>query len=238
MVEILIICLIFVLAGGLQGLTGFGAALVAIPFLSFVIDIKDAVPLTILNGLVINTYLCVKLRHYLVLRKILPLLLGAGPGVITGILFFHHVDSEFLKMLLGTILVLYSPYCLLTKPKPINPPVGWAYLAGYLTGMITVLLSAGGPPTIIYTTLTSWKKEVIKGTLIGFFTVNAYLAFAAQALGGVVSKEILVLFVQSAPAVLLGTIGGAALSTKIDRERYLLFVHLLLTATGVILILG
>jgi len=36
----LFICVIFLLAGFIQGMTGFGSALVAIPLLSLVIDIK------------------------------------------------------------------------------------------------------------------------------------------------------------------------------------------------------
>ena len=57
MLVIIFSCCIFLLAGGVQGVTGFGSALVAIPLLSLVMDVKQAVPLAILNGLVVTTTL-------------------------------------------------------------------------------------------------------------------------------------------------------------------------------------
>lgn len=226
------------LAGIVQGLTGFGAALIAIPLLCLYIDIKLAVPLTILNSLIINTFLVFKLRHHLDYKKILPLLLGAGPGVVTGLILFGFINSELLKLFLGVGLICYGSYCLLFRPKPIHPAPIWAYLTGFLTGLITTVLSAGGPPAIIYTTMTAWKKEVIKATLIGFFTVTSYLAIGAQALGGFVTGSLLLVFLKTAPAVLLGTILGSAISGRVNRKMYLLLIYLLLIAMGVILVLG
>ena len=57
--------IIFFFAGLLQGLTGFGSALLAIPLLSLLMDIKAAVPLCMLNGLVLTCYLSLHLRTHL-----------------------------------------------------------------------------------------------------------------------------------------------------------------------------
>lgn len=228
--------MIYLLSGCIQGLTGFGSALIAIPLLSFLIDVKVAVPLTILNGLFITTYLALQLRSHLDYKKILPLLLGAVPGLFSGVILFKNINAEFIKLLLGAVLILYGAYCLWLKPKAIDPPVIWAYIAGFLTGLITIVLSAGGPPTIIYTTLNSWKKEVIKATLTGFFTVNAYLAVTAQALGGIITAELLLVLAKTAPFVLIGTVAGTKLTNRINRDMYLRIIYMLLIVMGIMLI--
>ena len=80
----LLIILVFLMAGFVQGMTGFGPALVAIPLLSLFLDIKSAVPLCVLNSVVITSYLSLKMRKHLDRKKIAPLCLAAVPGIITG----------------------------------------------------------------------------------------------------------------------------------------------------------
>jgi uncharacterized membrane protein YfcA len=71
---------------------------------------------------------------------------------------FHsvlHTDySNMIKLLLGVMLVSYSLYNLILKPSPKRVNGVWAYVAGFLTGVLGSAFSTGGPPTIIYKTLT------------------------------------------------------------------------------------
>ena len=68
----LIVGMIFLLAGLVQGLTGFGSALVAIPLLCLVVDIKTAVPLCMLNSLIITTTLILQLKKDVDRKKLCP----------------------------------------------------------------------------------------------------------------------------------------------------------------------
>ena len=63
MTTILLCSLIFLLSGLIQGLTGFGGGLVAIPLLCLIMDVKMAVPLCIVSGLVITTVMAYELRR-------------------------------------------------------------------------------------------------------------------------------------------------------------------------------
>lgn len=71
---------IFLFGGLIQGITGFGAALILVPMLCLVISIKQAVLLTILNALVMLSYQMAKLRYDLSPKKLLPLILGGLPS--------------------------------------------------------------------------------------------------------------------------------------------------------------
>ena len=232
-----LISAIFLLAGFVQGMTGFGSALVAIPLLSLVIDIKSAVPLCILNSLVITTYLSLKMRKHLELQKIAPICIAAIPGIIVGSTILKRVSSTIIQTTLGTLLIAYSLHSLFSTPKPRKLHKIWSYVAGFLSGAIGAAFSAGGPPTIIYATLNDWKKDTIKATLSGFFLFNSYLIAAVHAVNGLTTLEIFTYFMISAPFVLLGTVLGTISYGKIPRELYLQIIFAFLTAMGIIMIL-
>lgn len=237
MMVIVYSCCIFMLAGGVQGLTGFGGALVAIPLLSLIMDVKQAVPLAILNGLVVTTTLAYTLRHLLDWHKILPLLLGSVPGIALGTVLLKQADPAVISRLLGGILILISLFNLCFSPKPIQLPRIWGYIAGFFSGAINATVGAGGPPAIIYTTLQAWKKDEIRATLIGFFVLNGYVTAIVHAGSGIITGQTLGNFAFTWCFVLLGTVIGSRISHRIPRVTYVRIVYLLLMALGLMLLL-
>ena len=238
MITYLLAGLIFFGAGFIQGLTGFGSALVAIPLLSLIIDIKIAVPLCILNGLIITVYLAVQLRRHLDRKKILPLVFGSIPGVVVGATLLQRVDSSVIRSGIGLLLISYSLYNLLARPRPLKPAKEWGYVAGFLTGAIGAAFSAGGPPAIVYTAVSGWKKEEIKATLSGFFVANGVVTALAHAITGVTSLTTVGFFGITAPFVLLGTALGSRVTGKIDQQTYLRIIFCFLFAMGIMMIAG
>ena len=232
----LLISIIFLLAGFIQGMTGFGSALVAIPLLCLVIDIKSAVPLCILNSLVITTYLSLRMRKHLDAKKILPLCVAAVPGIIVGSTALKQVSPTIIRISLGILLIAYSVYSLFSTPKPKKLHKAWSYIAGFSSGAIGAAFSAGGPPTIIYTTLNDWKKDTIKATLSGFFLFNSYLIATVHAINGLTTIDIFTYFMISAPFVLLGTVLGTICYGKIPREHYLQIIFAFLVLMGIMMI--
>ncbi|WP_028584220.1 sulfite exporter TauE/SafE family protein [Desulfogranum mediterraneum] len=238
MLSLLLAALIFLLAGFIQGMTGFGAGLVAIPLLCLVVEVKLAVPLVILNGVILTSYMAYRFRSAMDRTRILPLILGTLPGILAGTLLLKSIAPGQLRLLLGIMLIGYSGYNLLARPKPLQLATIWGYLAGFITGTITAMLSAGGPPVIIYTTLSDWSKEQIKATLSGFFFVNSLVAATAHALSGMTTLLTLHYFAVTFPFVLAGTALGALLTDRINRQTYLRLVYLLLIVFGNLLLWG
>jgi uncharacterized protein len=230
------ISIIFLLAGFVQGMTGFGSALVAMPLLSLCIDVKSAVPLCTLNSLIITTFLAWRLKKHLDLRRILPLCVAAVPGIFVGITLLKKVDSATLSIGLGALLIAYSGYSLLAKSRYRTLHPGWSYLAGFLSGAIGAAFSAGGPPTIIYATRSDWNKDEIKATLTGFFLFNSYLNATAHAVSGMTTGPVLSLFLYSAPCVLLGTALGSLCYGRMNKTIYLKVIFAFLSLMGTMMI--
>jgi uncharacterized membrane protein YfcA len=229
---------IFFFAGFLQGLTGFGSALLAIPLLTLLMDIKAAVPLCMLNGLALTCYLSLHLRTHLDPKKILPLLIGSLPGIVAGASLLTRVDSHLLRMAIGLLLITFTLYRLFVRPLPLRLAGWWGYIAGFFTGAIGAALSAGGPPAIIYTTLTGWNKEELRATLSGFFVISGLITVVVHALTGVSTLATLSCFFLTVPFVLMGTICGSWMSGRFSQAAYLRLVHLLLLGMGLMMVRG
>ncbi len=234
----LIISLIFFSAGLLQGVSGFGAALLAMPLLVLVLNVKEAITLTLLNTLVINLFLAVQLKNHLDWRKILPLVVGCVPGVYVGVTILKNVNPAIIKCSLGGLIISYGLYCLAGGLGQKKISKGWAYVAGFATGTIGGAFSAGGPPTIIYTTLTGWKKDQIKATLSSFFFFTSALAAFGHFLTGLTTARVMTLFGITALPVLAGVFLGSRFYKKLKTNAYLTIIYYLLIALGVMLVIS
>ena len=236
MTTFVFVSIIFLVAGFIQGLSGFGSALLAMPLLTIFIDIKVAVPLCILNSLLMTSYLSYKLKDYMEMNKILPLIVGSLPGIYLGIVFLKSMESNLLKILLGTMIILYCIYSFSSHPGPRKLHRAWAYLAGFGTGFIGAAFSAGGPPAIIYTTLTGWSKNHIKATLTGFFFIGNIIIVAAHAASGLTNTLVLKYMLVSAGFVLSGVYLGSLLYDRIDTQRYMKIILIILMLLGIMMI--
>ncbi|UCD34627.1 MAG: sulfite exporter TauE/SafE family protein [Nitrospiraceae bacterium] len=232
MITYILISLIFLAAGIVQGISGFGSALIAMPLLTVFIDVKSAVPLCILQSVLITSYLSLQLRDHMEWRKIQPLLLGCLPGIYIGVTVLIKVPSELIKLLLGAVIASYGLYSLVYRPGFRRVGSGWAYAAGFGTGVIGSAFSAGGPPAIIYTTLTGWSRDSIKATLTGFFFASAVITAVVHAASGLTSATVLRYFAASAPAVMAGVYMGSRLYNRFSRHGYIKAILILLILLG------
>ena len=193
-------------------------------------------PLCSLLAILITAFLSLRLRQHIDRRKILPLLFGCIPGVAAGTMVLKKASVSLLSVLMGVMLIAYVLYRLAGRqqPRPIHPL--WAYAAGFFTGAISSAFSAGGPPTIIYSTLRGWQKDEIKATLSGFFLAGGLAVITAHALTGLTTRLVLHYFLVSAPVVTVGVFSGSLLYDRIDTSTYLKLLHYLLLAMGILMI--
>jgi uncharacterized membrane protein YfcA len=229
-------CLTVFLAGFIQGLSGFGSVLLALPLLAVILDIKTVIPVAALYGLSIALVLLVQLREHLEWRKVWPLLLGAALGVPIGVFFLKKLDRDTIQYILGIILISYSLYSLFFRTLGSGIGERWGYVFGFLAGCLGGALGASGPPVIVYTSLQSWSKDKIKVTLQGFFVIAGLMVIFGHAISGVTTAVVLRLFGISVPAMVLGTYVGSYFYGMIEEQWYRRMVFILLALLGTFMI--
>jgi len=220
-------------AGFTQGLSGFGSTLLAIPILTVLLDIKTVIPLTALTGLVMTLFLLIQLWRHLVWKKIISFLIGMLPGIPLGVFFLKKVDKGIVQLLLGSLLITYSVYSLISRASPKGTRDRWAYFLGFFGGCLSGAFSASGPAVILYTSLQDWSKDQMKAAIQGMFTVSGAIVVFFYALSGLMTPLVLKYFGVSLPALFLGTYAGSLFYGRINDTQYKKIMFVLLGLLGV-----
>lgn len=238
---VLVTVVIFMAAGFLQGLAGFGAGLLAVPLLLLYFDITVAVPVCVLASTVLNAQLCVSYRMSLSWRRIRPLLLGSLPGLLLGSLVLVHAPDVWTRWALGVLLVGYGCWGLASGrfvPPAGDPAPAYGYAAGVASGAMGAAFSANGPAAIIYMSLTSWPKNVIKGTLAGYFLVNNMATLVAEAASGLITPPVVVSSLAGASGIVCGGWLGVRACALLGERDYRRAMFGLLLLMGVSLLVA
>ena len=82
MYEYLFIALGWFVGGFINGIAGFGAAMVAMPIIAPYIDLSLSVPSCVLLVLTLNCQVTWTFRHYINFRYLRGIVIGAIPGVL------------------------------------------------------------------------------------------------------------------------------------------------------------
>ena len=232
----LLICAVIFFAGFTQGLSGFGSILLAIPLLAAFLDIKTVIPLTALAGFAMTTILLIQLWKHLSWKEITPFLIGTVPGIPLGVQFLKQVDKSTVELVLGSLLLAYSLYSLVSRRLQGGTRKGWAYVFGFLEGCLGGAFSASGPAVIVYTSLQDWPKDRLKASLQGMFFVLDLIVVLFYLMNGFVTPVVLKYFGVSFPALLCGTLVGALFYGRINDVQYRKVMFVLLGLLGALMI--
>lgn len=228
--------IIFLFAGFTQGVSGFGSILLSLPLLAIFLDIKIVIPLTSLAGVSMSVILFYQLRHHFDWKKVLPIFIGAFPGVPVGVFFLKRLDKGTIQWTLGIFLLVYALYGIFLRSSKKGVNQRWAYISGFLGGCLGGALSAGGPPVIVYTSLQSWTKDQIKVTIQGFFLTAGTVVVTSHFISGVTTPAVFYYYLVSIPALVAGTYLGSMLYGIIKEEYYKKLIMALLGILGLFMI--
>lgn len=228
--------IIIFFSGFTQSLTGFGSGLVSMALLPNIIGVRTAVPLAILVATTLEFFLFLRYRSAFRLKSIWRVIAASFAGLPLGVWALRSIDEKILLPILGVIMTGYALYALFNFKLPRLEHPGWAYLAGFIAGLLGGAFSASSPPVIIYAHCRGWDQEEFKGNLQGFFLLNDILAIVTHGLAGNLTPPVVSNFLYVLPALALGYFAGTSLDRYLDPQRFRTIVLILLAVMGVRLI--
>ena len=236
MIETIALAFIILAAGFLQGLTGFGFVLIALPLLDMFIPLKTIIPLVCLLALFISLTLSIQLRKAIVFSNIALLFAATVPAIPIGVYVLKHVPPQYLGIALGLLMISFTAYQLLANPVPRHLGHPWTVLAGFLSGVLGASIGAGGPPVIIYSATQPWEKDRAKGTLAFYFLVSGAMVSSMHAASGLITREVLRLFVLSLPSMFIGILIGLYAYSRLSDAHYRKLAFVLVLGLGCMLL--
>lgn len=230
-----VVAIIF-LSTFVRGLTGFGNALVAMPLLALVLRLEVATPLVALTAVIMATLMLGGNWRQVEVGSAWRLLLASVPGVFIGLWLLRTMDERPIRIGLALLILAYSAYDL-GRPRLARLRSNrWAYLAGFLAGLVGGACNANGPPIVVYGTMRGWNPSQFRATLQGFFLPAGLFILAGHAAAGFWTPEVLRLLLYSLPAVGLGLFLGSLLAKRIHREHFRVLVHVVLIVSALLLL--
>lgn len=234
MFELLLIVLGWFVGGFINGIAGFGAAMIAMPLIAPFIDLSIAVPSCTLIVLLLNFQVGWTFRHHIEWEYVRGIFWGAIPGALLSVFVLEYVSENWLKAGMGATIAIYALWSLYTDtggPRVISSV--WGYFAGVLSSALGMAFGFNGPPLAMYIAYSGCSGKAVKGILGAGFIITGISIVAAKVITGQVTQSVLVTFAVSAPAVILGSKIGIRLSSSLNEYSYRKILFFALAAMGV-----
>lgn len=234
----LVVALGAMVAGFVQGLSGFAFGMVAMSFWAWTLDPRLAATLSVFGALVGQLLAVFTVRRGFNLRLLLPFVLGGLAGIPLGVAVLPHLDMAWFKALLGGFLALWCPVMLMARSLPpitVGGRLGDA-VAGMAGGVLSGIGGFAGPVPTLWATLRGFGKDEQRAVIQNFNLSMLLVTMGVYLGSGVVTVQMLPYFAIVAPAMLVPTLLGARLYIGISEARFRQIVLGLLTASGVALL--
>ena len=203
--DILIICAAWFIGAFINGLTGMGGALIALPLISLFASSKDAIIVSMISGFLVGLMSLLLYWRYINFRDVLGFWLPAVPGILLGVWTLKIVNIAWLELFLCILLVLHITVQLVQDwlGTCMAPRAVMKYVCGFIAGFFGGSIGINGPIMAMYASLMCLEKNKARG----FFTSSTAASFISLCVvvsNGLITEEILLEASWVAPAAVLG----------------------------------
>jgi uncharacterized membrane protein YfcA len=209
----------------------------AVPILSLVMDIHQAVPLSVLVAFFFGPYLTRTNRRTIDFKTALPMVAAGMIGVPVGVTTLSNLDANTATMILGiamTVLVIGQNVLNLQMIGEAKP---WkAAIAGTLGGVLGGAFNTSGPPVVVYLHLTTPPKQA-RSTMYFVFLILGTNTLINQMIHGLTTMDTLKTALIVGWCGLIGAHFGGRLSDKVPTDKFKRIVTWFIVLLGVYLVL-
>jgi len=174
-VEIVFGIIVILVAYFVKGFSGFGPALIIVPFFAILYDPPSALVIAALFDFFAGCILVYTVRKEIRWSFVLYVFAALATGVIVGTSLLGYIPVDGLKKIIGAILFLFSIIILLqrnnTGSKNKEKYSILKYPAAFTSGFLGGLVSMSGPPLIIYMKMM-YDKSFFRTQLIAIFMLG------------------------------------------------------------------
>jgi uncharacterized membrane protein YfcA len=224
-----------------RSLTGFGAALVLVPLLSLVWDLRQVVLIAAIVQAATGFPVALGARRQGSRPALVMLLIGSLCGLVVGAFLLSFLPLTWLRRGLGVITLVFglsrfTPIAARVSPTPtrrlnlLGIPVGFA--GGILTGAI----GTGGPPIVAYLHYRLNTPAARRATLLLYFMVLDIVRLPGYLRLGIGSTTLLWTGAALIPFAIVGAACGNYAHGRLSERLVAGAIAILLVLTGLLLL--
>jgi len=223
-----------VVAGFVQGLSGFAFGMVAMSFWVWVLDPHIAAAMAVFGALTGQVMAAVTVRRNVEFPLLWPFILGGLVGIPLGVVVLPNIDADVFKLGLGILLLLWCPAMLLTKAPPTFKPANKLAdgLVGLLGGTLSALGGFAGVIPTLWCTVRGFPRHSQRAVVQNFNLTMLSVTMISYLFTGMITREMWPMFAIVVPAVLIPSVVGTRLYRSISDTAFRRLVLGLLTCSG------
>jgi hypothetical protein len=228
-------------AFAVRSAAGFGAVLVAMPMLAFIMPVSTAVSVTTALTAITSVHQVSRGWRRVAWRHFVIMAFYSAVGIGLGFYFIKMLDEHMLRRGLGVFLILYSIYALATAKASPRISSRWqgalAASTGITAGLLGTLFGAGvGPIYVIYFNALRLEREIFRVTMSMVVLLGGAARIAGYASFGFYERSSIALIALGLPLVVIGSWLGDRVIRRVDPYIFGRLVGGLIMLSGVALL--
>ncbi|WP_227940108.1 sulfite exporter TauE/SafE family protein [Alkalihalobacillus deserti] len=219
--EILFAIIIVLLAAIMQGLTGFGFAVVAVPLLSLFLPLQTVVPLVMLVATIIVTMMTIKLWRHIQFKEMWVLLIFGIALTPLGAYLLIIIDETILKVLIAILTLVFS-ICLWKGLRVVIKNERMALITiGASGGLLNGSLGLAGLVIALFFNNKNEDKTSFRANLSFFNLSLTVIVVINYLLLGLIDQAVIEFSVWLLPPLIIGLFIGYKVEAILDQTRFM-----------------
>lgn len=238
--------IVIMVTNAIEGVTGFGSAVIALPFLNLTVGLHDAVQVLCFFGWLVPLYIVSRSWRYIKWNELGRILLYCAPGVPLGMLLFDALPAGILCAILGLFMIYVSICgCRSLKCRSCMPVPEVAKrskllkFALFCGGIIQGAFGTGGPFIVIYAAKALPDKSLFRVTLsLLWLTINSARMLVWAVKGELSNLHIWKIILICFPFWLTGILIGDYMHHRVSERGFKYGVYILLAVSGAVMLVN
>ncbi|MDR0513083.1 MAG: sulfite exporter TauE/SafE family protein [Treponema sp.] len=231
--EIIYGMVIVAVSGFVQGVTGFGLSIAAIPFLILLFPLREIVPSIAVLAIITNCLVLIPARREVKFKKFRIMVLMSVLFTPLGILSLQHFNQYYLKLIFGVLITFFSLMLIFKKTFSMKNEKAGYTITGIISGVLNGSLSISGPPVVLLLSNQGIEKETFRANISLYFFILNVITIAIFLINGMLNMVIFERLIFFMPALFVGALLGIKISKKVKNETFGKLVLVLLIFSGV-----
>ena len=243
-IQFALLALVTFFAAMTQSITGFGFALLTLPFYVLILDLQSAVQLTLISTFIITIILVPVVYKNAPLQTCKQLIQGSCFGFPLGFILLNYATTTSIQIFVSVVIfsAIFIPFFLKkqlsSNSENIKSSALKTGLYGFVSGMMTTSIAMPGPALAFYAQNNSLGKQETRAMIFMVFLFSYGTAILLQLfMNGIFETTRGSLVYVLIPAI-FGTLFGNKISGKIPDKIFRKFVNLILILTATYLLLS
>ncbi|HEY8889839.1 MAG TPA: sulfite exporter TauE/SafE family protein [Clostridium sp.] len=240
-ITIILFGLVVLLAHFLEGITGFGCTVLALPFCIMLTGIKTAKPVLTICALFLCLYVVIVSYKDIIWKQYIRIMIFVGIGLPVGIWIFNKFPENVLKDILAVFMIVISIRGLIIcyRKNKVTKPINNSLLNFilFIGGCIHGAFTSGGPLVIIYAAEKLKNKSNFRSTLCMVWVSLNSIIIIQSFFKGDITPDVTKLLLYSLPFLIVGGFLGNYAHHKIKDTIFSKMVYIILFISAMFMFL-